>query len=221
MKSLMKFIAVMMVAMCVLGAVVSIFVQDEEVHPEKKVENQTVKTPNTPDIPDKLGNLKHHLKSLEENRKCEVPKVCLSHMNMFSENYIIILEHGTIEQIDESKQYAKEMSRLQKKKLPDMRDKFGPVLDDIFWEHDIDARTIGSGYRTVEFVGGLFAANRNIKNFQQNRDLRMVLHRMRFKRANYKWIPSARKFTYFEIESYDDGDIVYWERNDLNGALIE
>lgn len=221
MKNLMKFVAVMMMATCGLGTVISIFVPDEDDHPEKKVESQTVKAPITPDIPDKLENLEYHLKSLKENEKCEVPKVCLGHMNMFSENYIIILEHGTIEQIDESKQYAKEMSRLQKKKLPDMRDKFGPVLDDIFWEYDIDAKTIGSGYRTIEFVGGLFAANRNIKKFHHNRALRMVLHKMRFKKVTYKWIPSERKFTYYQVSSPDDGDIIYWERDDLNGTHIE
>lgn len=61
----------------------------------------------------------------------------------------------------------------------------------------------GASAETVEFVGGLFAANANIKQTQESLD--EALSRLRFKRVNYKWMPNAPQYTYYTLSTPADG----------------
>jgi hypothetical protein len=79
------------------------------------------------------------------------------------------------------------------------------------WEADGSSRTIGAGYRTVEFVSGAFAANANIKKIHL--DFRETLLKLRFTRVQYKWYKQASEYTYFTLEPPKDTDIVKWESN--------
>lgn len=92
--------------------------------------------------------------------------------------------------------------------LPEIRDAYGPHIRKLLWDKDVTAKTFGDGYRTVEFVGGLFAANRNIKAF--NDELWVTFRILRFQQARYKWFKEAREYTYFDIEGPDDNDLVVW-----------
>jgi len=94
----------------------------------------------------------------------------------------------------------------QKRALPKLRDAFGPASRKKLWEHDISARTIGSGYRTIEFVGGIFSANRNIKKFQE--ELSESFLALRFKRSQYKWFKGASEFTYFDMKNPGDDALI-------------
>ena len=77
------------------------------------------------------------------------------------------------------------------------------------WEADGSARTIGAGYRTVEFVSATFARNANIK--QIHTEIRENLMMLRFTRAQYKWFRQASEFSYYALEVPKDSDIVKWE----------
>lgn len=77
------------------------------------------------------------------------------------------------------------------------------------WEADGSARTIGAGYKTVEFVSVAFARNANIK--QIHTEIRENLMMLRFTRAQYKWIKEASEFSYYDMEVPKDSDIVKWE----------
>ncbi len=104
--------------------------------------------------------------------------------------------------------FKKEVSSVQKRAFPSLRDAYGPAVRKALWEHDISARTIGEGYKTIEFVGGIFAANRNIKEFQQN--ISEVLHQLRFKQSRYKWYKGASEYTYYDIKSHEDSELIIW-----------
>ena len=73
------------------------------------------------------------------------------------------------------------------------------------WEADIEVSVYGSGSRTIQFVGGTFAANRNIQEFQNG--ISKMLQDLRFTRANYKWYSGADKYDYYSIKSPNDGDL--------------
>ena len=92
--------------------------------------------------------------------------------------------------------------------LPKIRDAYGPHIRKLLWEKDVTAKTFGDGYRTVEFAGGVFAANRNIKVF--NDELWETFRILRFKQVRYKWFKEATEYTYFDIEGPDDSDLVVW-----------
>ncbi|MHC0054931.1 hypothetical protein [Actibacterium sp. D379-3] len=114
---------------------------------------------------------------------------------------------------EEARQKRQQFRRLlvskQSQMLPAMRDAYGPAMRQQLWEADGSARTIGAGYRTVEFVSAAFARNANIK--QIHTEIRENLMMLRFTRAQYKWIKQASEFSYYTLEVPKDSDIVKWE----------
>jgi hypothetical protein len=99
--------------------------------------------------------------------------------------------------------------RKQVELLPAMRDAYGPAMRRELWEADGSAKTIGTGYRTVEFVSAAFALNANIKKIHL--EIRENLMMLRFTRAQYKWIKQASEYSYYSLEVPKDSDIVKWE----------
>ncbi|WP_209833796.1 hypothetical protein [Ruegeria sp. HKCCE3926] len=122
-------------------------------------------------------------------------------------------EGGKLELNDEAQQKREKFRQLlvrkQAQMLPAMRDAYGPAMRQQLWEADGSARTIGSGYRTVEFVSAAFARNANIK--QIHLEIRENLMMLRFSRAQYKWIKQASEYSYYDMEVPKDTDIVKWE----------
>lgn len=106
-------------------------------------------------------------------------------------------------------QFRQLLVRKQADMLPAMRDAYGPAMRQQLWEADGSARTIGAGYRTVEFMSAAFARNANIK--QIHLEIRENLMMLRFTRAQYKWIKQASEFSYYDMEVPKDSDIVKWE----------
>ena len=102
--------------------------------------------------------------------------------------------------------YRNKVRRVQANSLPRLRDAYGPVLRKSLWQFDMEASTYGAGYRTIEFVGGVFAANRNIEEFHGQ--MRETLHQLRFKEARYKWYKGADRFTYYKLDSPPDTELV-------------
>lgn len=106
-------------------------------------------------------------------------------------------------------QYAQAVSDAQREMLPMMRDKYGPYLRKLLWEHDVTAKTVGAGFTTVAFTGGTFAANRNIKKFQEN-SVEKLMH-LRFKRAEYRWTKYDDEYTYYTMTPPDDSATGQWD----------
>jgi hypothetical protein len=106
-------------------------------------------------------------------------------------------------------QFRQLLVRKQADLLPAMRDAYGPAMRQKLWEADGSARTIGAGYRTVEFVSATFARNANIQ--QIHLEIRENLMMLRFTRAQYKWFERASDFSYYTLEVPKDSDVVKWE----------
>lgn len=106
-------------------------------------------------------------------------------------------------------QFRRLLVNKQTQMLSAMRDAYGPAMRQQLWEADGSARTIGAGYRTVEFVSSAFARNANIK--QIHTEIRENLMMLRFTRAQYKWIKQASEFSYYTLEVPKDSEIVKWE----------
>lgn len=105
-------------------------------------------------------------------------------------------------------QFREGVIEVQKRALPEIRDAYGPHMRKLLWEKNLTAKTLGDGFRTIEFVGGVFAANRNIKAF--NDELWETFRILRFKQVRYKWFKEVTEYTYFDIDGPDDGDLVVW-----------
>lgn len=99
--------------------------------------------------------------------------------------------------------------RKQAEMFPALRDAYGPAMRTQLWEADGSARTIGAGYRTVEFVSAAFAANANIKKIHTQIHEQLLM--LRFTRAQYKWFAQASEFSYYTLEPPKDTDLGKWE----------
>ena len=99
--------------------------------------------------------------------------------------------------------------RKQAEMFPALRDAYGPAMRSQLWEADGSARTLGAGYRTVEFVSGAFARNANIKQIHTEMFENLLM--LRFTRAQYKWFDQASEFSYYTLEPPKDTDLVKWD----------
>ena len=120
-----------------------------------------------------------------------------------SDNYSLSLEEK--ETLDK---FKKKIISVQVAAFPKLRDAYGPAVREKLWEDDMSARTIGAGYRIIEFVGGTFAANRNKKAWQT--EVREVLYKLRFTQSRYKWYKGDNEYTYYDMEPPKDNQLVVW-----------
>ena len=98
--------------------------------------------------------------------------------------------------------------KWQKAAFPVLRDAYGPVMRSALWEANGSAKTIGAGYRTIEFVAPDFAANRNIAKFQE--EIQPVLIRLRFTKVSYRWYDEASEYQYYTLKPPADDEVVIW-----------
>lgn len=95
--------------------------------------------------------------------------------------------------------------QLQIKEFPKMRADYGKLAGNTLWEHDVDVTVFGSSNSIIEFTGGVFAANKNIKDAQLA--VQDMLKKLRFDRANYRWYSGADEYDYYELKSSKDSEI--------------
>jgi hypothetical protein len=74
-------------------------------------------------------------------------------------------------------------------------------MDQILWEHDVDAAAIGERSAGLRLTAGMFAANRAIAQTQSS--ILETLTLLRFKRSTYEWYRGSAT-TYYDLETLDD-----------------
>jgi hypothetical protein len=98
-------------------------------------------------------------------------------------------------------------SAKQRAAFPVWRRTYAERVGKRLWSRDITVKLLGGG-RTVEFVGGMFAANANIGTFHQG--MKADLRALRFDEASYRWLPDADGWTY-KLDTPTDGELGYWD----------
>lgn len=107
--------------------------------------------------------------------------------------------------------FKKVVSQKQRESFPILRDAYGPALRSALWEADGKAKTFGAGYRTIEIINAAFAANRNIKAIHE--EMYPTLMKLRFTRAQYKWLDADVEYSYYAMNPPKDDELVTWTRN--------
>ena len=78
------------------------------------------------------------------------------------------------------------------------RNQFTKILENDFWEDNIKIKTQNGG-KVIWFIGGLFANNKNIKDFQEK--MGPKLKELGYTRACYKWADiSSAEYTYYDLD---------------------
>lgn len=76
------------------------------------------------------------------------------------------------------------------------REQYAKTLGKKLWEDNIYVE-LSNGSKTITFIGGIFANNRNIKQWQEG--CYNQLAAFGFKQVRYKWIKHATEYTYYDL----------------------
>jgi len=98
------------------------------------------------------------------------------------------------------------VSRIQVQQFPLLRKEYVKILNKKLWEADVEVFSNGSRYTTINFTGGLFAANKNKKDFQN--EIHQMLKDFRFRESRYRWYEYDDEYTYWKVYSGKDSDPV-------------
>lgn len=138
----------------------------------------------------------------------ELAETCISLLNSFADALWTVQQSNlTPEQQTQASKFRESLVEFQERMLPILRNSYGKVLRDKLWEHDVDVQVHGTGNRTIEFIGGTFAANRNIKEMNDN--IWPLLRKLRFTRAEYRWMKGGDGH-YFTLAD-TDATVLTWD----------
>lgn len=96
------------------------------------------------------------------------------------------------------------VASVMSKNYPKLRKQWVALAKEKMWENDIEVSVGGTGNSTLTFVGGAFAANKNIKASQEA--ISDGLTALRFKRVNYKWYSGADEYDYYSMKTKGDSE---------------
>jgi hypothetical protein len=108
--------------------------------------------------------------------------------------------------VKSAKELRKYVTEYQKKNFPKIRKQCAKVMAENLWEHDAYVTTAGSRNEIVNFSAGLFAANKNIKDFHEQTAPTLKMYR--FKEFRYRWYKEASEYTYYKETPPSDDEIV-------------
>ena len=109
-----------------------------------------------------------------------------------------------------NKSLKRKVANMQVREFPILRKEYGKVVANKMWEIDIDVYSNGYGNKYINFSGGIFAANKNKRDFHNQ--LNEILTMFRFKQARYRWYKKADEYTYWTMYEGKDSDPVTFEK---------
>ena len=102
------------------------------------------------------------------------------------------------------------VSKIQIREFPNLRKQYAKIVANKMWENDIEVYANGTGKRYINFTGGVFAANKNKKDFQIQ--VQEVLKMFRFKQSRYRWYKGEDEYTYYTMYEGKDSEPVTFEK---------
>ncbi|TDQ23887.1 hypothetical protein [Tenacibaculum caenipelagi] len=107
---------------------------------------------------------------------------------------------------DLGKKLKSKVSQIQIREFPNLRKQYAKIVANKMWENDIEVYANGTGKKYINFTGGIFAANKNKKDFQIQ--VQEILKIFRFKQARYRWYKGEDEYTYYTIYQGKDSEPV-------------
>jgi hypothetical protein len=125
-----------------------------------------------------------------------------------------IIKKGENSDDSEIQKLAKQLKlkavNLQVREFPRLRKEYADVVAKKLWESDIEVYANGTGKEYINFTGGLFAANKNKKDFQEQ--LHEILTIFRFNQSRYRWYDGQDEYTYWTIYEGKDSEPVTFDK---------
>jgi hypothetical protein len=107
-------------------------------------------------------------------------------------------------------QLKQKVANMQIKEFPKLRKEYANIVAKKMWENDIEVTSNGTNNKYINFSGGIFAANKNKQDFQN--EVNEVLKMFRFNQSRYRWYKGADEYTYWTIYEGKDSDLVVFDK---------
>jgi hypothetical protein len=124
--------------------------------------------------------------------------------------WVSIIKEGESSDDVEIKKLATRLKKsaadVQTKEFPVLRKKYTEIFSKQMWKHDVEISVSGTGNKYINITGGIFAANKNKQDFQNQ--IHDVLNRYRFNQSRYRWYKGEDEYTYWTIFEGKDSDII-------------
>jgi hypothetical protein len=207
-----KTIKIIITVFCSL-LVIGVLTEEEKPSSEKEEVNTTEEVKKEEKIQSPKDELSNYLKSVSGDNinfddYSDVASFSLftDMYNEYSKIYEKYKNSSDKEVKSLCEEYKNRLIQSQVKNFPKARASYFKLLKNTMWENDIEVGISGKGNTMISLVGGYFAANRNIKSSQEA--LVDMLYGLRFKRTTYQWFEEQEDYTYYDIESSSDSEIV-------------
>ncbi|MDR6760331.1 hypothetical protein J2Y38_000510 [Flavobacterium sp. 2755] len=189
---------------------------DDEVKPETTTESFSSASSTeekTKDIPNQIAQLKREIVSIEEGvnfstyrNTVEATQMELVLFAAWAKNINEALSSENDEVKTLGKELEKKVKNIQIKEFPVLRKAYAKAVYHKLWEQNIETQVLGNKNKTIQFTGGYFANNGNKAQTQQT--LQEALKMFRFSKVNYKWYKYDDEYTYYEIDSPNDSELM-------------
>lgn len=130
----------------------------------------------------------------------------ISTLNLFESAKAILNIYNNSEYNDvktSRKNLETKLISTQKKLFPTLRGEYCKIIND---QLRIDDYKVKCNWTTITIIHHSFALNKNISEFHSA--VVTILERLRFKRANYKWVDSSyTEYTYYTMDTPSDWTI--------------
>lgn len=101
------------------------------------------------------------------------------------------------------KQFENTLKTKQVALFPNLRKNYGDISRKLLWESDVDVKVFGTANNTIEFVGYVFATNKNISDSYSK--IRDMIYKLRFDKVNFRWYEGGDG-TQYTVESLKDNE---------------
>lgn len=189
---------------------------DDEVKPETTSESFSSTTSaeeKTKDIPNQIDQLKREITSIEKGVNFSTYRSTVEATQMelvlFAAwaktiNEALSSENAEVKTL--GKELEKKVKNIQIKEFPILRKAYAKAIYHKLWEQNIETQILGNKNKTIQFTGGYFANNSNKAQTQET--LQEALKMFRFTKVNYKWYKYDDEYTYYEINSPNDSELM-------------
>ncbi|CAM3330754.1 DUF1761 domain-containing protein [Zobellia roscoffensis] len=109
-----------------------------------------------------------------------------------------------------AKQLKPKVVKMQVKEFPILRKEYAKIVAKKMWENDIEVSTSSRGNRHINFSGGVFAANKNKQEFQEQ--VNEVLTMFRFNQSRYRWYKGEDEYTSYTMYEGKDSELMIFDK---------
>lgn len=192
---------------------------DDEVKLENTTESSSSTTTTgekTEDIPNQIAQLKREIASIEKGVSfatyrgtVEATQMELVLFGAWAKTINEALLSENVEVKTLGKELEKKVKNIQKKEFPILRKAYAKAIYQKLWEQNIETQVLGNKNKTLQFTGGYFANNGNKAQTQET--LQEALKMYRFDRVNYKWYKYDDEYTYYDMNSPIDSELMAFQ----------